>query len=94
VVFPAPVIIKMSSKSDQTKKVTLNARIKQGDIPQIDSMADVIDAMGNENLSLDVPYALFTTVRVWICVLLSVYLTSISPWSRLRASIFFSLSFT
>jgi len=43
-------------------------------------MAEVLESMGNEALEIDLPYALFTTVRVWITVLTAIYLTSISPW--------------
>jgi len=62
------------------QKVSINARIKTGDVPKIDSMADVMTVMGREALQLDVPYALFTALRVWLCVLVAIYLTSISPW--------------
>jgi len=36
--------------------------------------------MGNDALSLNVPFAIFTFFRVWLCVFISAYLTSISPW--------------
>lgn len=63
----------MSSKS-------INKKLKSGNVPKIDSMADVVEAMGPEAMTVDVPFALFTTVRVWACVLVSLYLTSIAPW--------------
>jgi len=60
---------------------TINARLKSGNVPKIDSMADVMDAMGGKAaLEVDLPFAIFTVFRVWACVLVSIYLTSISPW--------------
>jgi len=60
-----------------TTSVKSRKDIKYDDIK---SMADVLTAMGEEALILDLPFALFTTVRVWVTVIVATYLTSISPW--------------
>jgi len=59
---------------------SLSAKLKSGNVPKIESMATVIEAMGVEALKIDLPFAFFTVFRVWACVVISIYLTSISPW--------------
>jgi len=66
--------------SSQQQKTNINAKLKSGDVPKIDSMADVMSVIGKEALQLDVSFAMFTFFRVWISVLVTAYLTSIAPW--------------
>jgi len=54
--------------------------MKQIDRMGIDSMADVLKAMGENMLEVDLPFAIFTFFRVWATCILAMYLTSISPW--------------
>jgi len=48
--------------------------------PEISSMAEVVQAMGNDMLKIDIFYSFFTVFRVWLTVVVACYLTSISPW--------------
>jgi omega-6 fatty acid desaturase (delta-12 desaturase) len=59
---------------------SINSRLKTGNVPKIDSMADVINAMGVEALKIDLPFAIFTFFRVWVTVVVTTYLTTIAPW--------------
>jgi omega-6 fatty acid desaturase (delta-12 desaturase) len=43
-------------------------------------MVDVLNVLPDDALSINLPYAMFTAVRVWITVILSYYLLVNSPW--------------
>ena len=44
------------------------------------TMADVMSVLPKDAMEVNLPYALFTTVRVWVTVIVAFYLLSVAPW--------------
>jgi len=56
----------------------INGGLDRKNVPT--DMVQIMKVLPKDALVQNVPYALFTTVRVWAFFLLSVYLTYIAPW--------------
>lgn len=76
----------MSKRSSETKPEAprdspkVYRRSGSGQAPDPETLADVLKVMPKDAMEQRLGFALFTCARVWITVLIALYLTIISPW--------------